>query len=54
MTPFTDAELIEERKRAERLRDLCDLHGFVDGAAAQRAIVNAIMAEQTDRSRRQG
>lgn len=49
--PFTDQELTEERERAERLADLCQLHGYVDGHTAHRATANAIAQEQSQRGR---
>lgn len=52
MNELTDQDLINERKRAEALRDLCELHGMADGAAIWRATVNAITAEQLARERR--
>lgn len=49
---LTDDELIDERKRAEKLADLCQLHDRLDGAKAMRAVAAAIAEEQTQRSRR--
>jgi predicted component of viral defense system (DUF524 family) len=51
MDRFTDEELAQEHKRAMKLADLCNLHGYVDGMKAHRATADAIAQEQTERSR---
>jgi hypothetical protein len=51
MEPFTDAELIAERQRFEKIGRICSLHGRTDGEAACRAIVAALTTEQVNRQR---
>lgn len=51
---FTDDELETERKRAEKLANLCLLHGYMDGGKAHRATAEAISHEQVLRARKRG
>lgn len=51
MSAMSDSDLIAEKKRAQQLADLCQMHGHIDGATAMRAVANAITDEQVHRSR---
>jgi hypothetical protein len=49
--PLTDQRLGDIKREAQALCDLCLIHGYRDGATAQKAVVEAISAEQAHRSR---
>ncbi len=51
---FTDDELEAERVRAEKLANLCLLHGHMDGGKAHRSTAEAIAHEQVLRARKRG
>ena len=51
---FTDDELQAERIRAEKLANLCLLHGHMDGGKAMRSVAEAISHEQVLRARKRG